>query len=272
MPNFKKEAWIMWLLPTGPLIIGLIVTLVAVNIIPRKDEDSMTSSHVAEQYVDFYCKGDFGNAYRLISDKDKHRISQKEFIDSYYVGLPNSKKAIFKKRTCQLKEIQTVNDTSATGTFIIQTPDYRAQEMSTLDKFGFPVFVRAGANMAESEIIATMKESLRKADNELAKTILSTTPSKILTDEEGIRLVYENNTWKVFLDIEAKNESDKLVKEGLLLLHKRKYKEAKETFKQALEKYPDNVSAKGILDVMNSPKYKNHFDKMMGIKQNNGNK
>lgn len=262
----------MWLFPYGVLLIGLIAAIVAVNVIPRKDEANKTPHQVAEQYVDFYCKGDFGNAYRLISDEDKQHISQKDFIDSYYIGLPNSKKAIYKKRACHLKEIQTVNGTSATGTFIIKTPDFQAQEMATLDKYGFPLFVRPGAKMSESEIMATMKESLRKADNELAKTILSTAPLKILTDETGIRLVYENNTWKVFLDIEAKNESDKLFKEGQSLWENKKYIEATEKFRQALEKYPDNVSARAFIDVMNSPKYKNDFDKIMGKERDDGNK
>ena len=211
-----------------------------------------TPYQVAEQYVNFYCKGDFGNAYQLISDKDKQSISQKEFINSYYAGLPNSKKAIFKKRTCQLKRIKIINNTTATGAFIIQTPDYIDKEISALDKYYFLALIHPGANMTAS---------IEKVDNELANTILSTTPSQILTDDKDIHLLYENNKWKIILNIEAKNESNKLFKEGQLLWDNKKYKEAKEKYRQALEKYPNNVSARAILDVLNSPKYKKLFEK-----------
>lgn len=217
-----------------------------------------TPFYVAYQYTNLYCKGDFGTVYKLLSDKDCRNISRNAFIDYYNDGLTNSKKAIYKKRTCQLKEVKIVNDTTATGMFIIQTPDYTNTEISLFGKYYISAVAHPGANMTES--IVNMKKSIKKVDNKLANIILSTKPSKIITETKKVQLIYENHKWNIFLNIKARIESDKLVNEGDLLSSNGKYKEAKEKFKQALEMYPDNTRAKAFLNILNSSKFKKVFE------------
>jgi hypothetical protein len=189
-----------------------------------------TPENVAKKYINELYFGSLDNAYEMLSISDKKTLEKNEFKKKFkqnpFLVTMSDRKSIDIKIIDKAADITNVE-------VKITHPDLKPLA-GKLMKFAF-----ASAFLNDKE-----KDNLMK---EKAEKVLSTENLPNTTTTKKLRLVKENNKWRVFNDFEKQDKIEELLSSTDSLIKEKKLHAAKEEAAKILELDSEIVEAKNLV-------------------------
>ena len=206
-----------------PLFVLLIFIFTSCNFFGPSPKDVLT------KYLNSFFKGNYSQAYDLLSAKDRNFKNQKEY-ESQFNDNPFSK-ILEGKISFNIKEIK-VNGDSAEATVEITAPDTRK---IVAEIMGMAFASAFGGRKDDKEMQKMVTEKFK--DKSLPKTTVTQTWD-LVKDKEG---------WRVFLNWEGQKKAVEISEQATQLENSKNFEEAKAKYQEALSLDKNNKTTQGKL-------------------------
>lgn len=193
---------------------------------------SPSPKEILTKYLDYSFKGNWSEAYALLSSKDKNFKSQKEYESQLKLTDNIFSKLSTDKISVKVKEIK-VSGSSAEAIVEITHPDV-AQAVADLMRITI-ASAFSGKNISDKDMEKIITDKFK--DKSLPM-ITETNKFNLTKDKEG---------WRVFLNWEGQKKAEEISKQAAQMEKSKKFEEAKAKYQEAFSLDKNNEAVQGKL-------------------------